>query len=558
MIEITERWGLAKKGSWEFSNQEIKIPNIFFLEGEYFDVPDRAEITISDEPSSRFSVMRSFFEDQSAAFPKTFAYPESIGNGLVEIKGGEEKIQVLFDQEPDPDAELFVIGNAPELFQRSRTLYERIIELRKKIDHHKLIYLPGIARVNNLALLTYLGVDLFDSSLVELMSSDGIESSNWLTFEGSPESNTRRLMEELNLVRKAIGSGRIRDLIESRVRTEPWMVEVLRSADEDYELFSRGVPVTGNTLYATTRESQTRPDIKRFARRIKDRYEPPENREILLLLPCSAKKPYFYSRSHSRIREATQQTDWTSLQELMLTSPLGAVPRELELFYPAQQYDIPVTGRWIKEEIEMIINQLRVVIEKKDYKQVISHLPEEMDFVQKEIDCIDTTKGDHPTSPDALDRLREVLKDEAGEERGNVKRYLKENLGSFARFQFGPEGAELLEGAEVRGRYPRYRIIEEEKQRGMLVPERGLISLTLEGAKILKEKGIYQAQIDDFYPEGSVFAVGVKEASDEIRPEDEVIVLHEEELRGVGPAVMSGEEMKQAEKGEAIRLRHYP
>jgi len=74
----------------------------------------------------------------------------------------------------------------------------------------------------------------------------------------------------------------------------------------------------------------------------------------------------------------------------------------------------------------------------------------------------------------------------------------------------------------------------------------------------LKDKGIYQAEIEDFRSKGSIFAVGVKDASEKIRPEDEVIVAHDEELRGVGPASMSGKEMVQAERGEAIRLRHHP
>ena len=39
---------------------------------------------------------------------------------------------------------------------------------------------------------------------------------------------------------------------------------------------------------------------------------------------------------------------------MIITSPLGLVPRELELIFPAQQYDIPVTGHWFEDELAMI------------------------------------------------------------------------------------------------------------------------------------------------------------------------------------------------------------
>ncbi|MEF8832194.1 MAG: DUF5591 domain-containing protein [Candidatus Thermoplasmatota archaeon] len=558
MIEITDRWGLAKRGKWSIKEQEIVLPNVFFLEGNLFDPPDEAEVTISTESNSTFQTPSSFFEETSDEndLPSTFAYPDGLLNGLIEERGGKGKIQVIFDQDPDLEAELYVLGNAPQLLQRSGKLYDKITELRKKIDYHKLVYAPGIAQPNNMALLAYLGVDLFDSSFLEMMSFEGVELSDWIGFPGNTESNSRHLLDELELIRKGIIRGRIRELVESRIRSGPWMVEVLRKCDDDYEIFSRGLPVTGDNFSVTTRESLDRPDIERFKKRIKERYEPP-NRDILLLLPCSARKPYFQSRTHKRFREATRDVNWTDIHEVSLTSPLGVVPRELELFYPAQQYDIPVTHKWFEEEKNIILDQLQPIIDKGDYDHIISHLPPDMSFVGEEIECIDSAKDTHPTSSQAIDRLAETLSRMVGEERGSVQEFLRENLESFARFQFGEGGEKLLESSKIKGKYPWYKIMEGETQRGMLVPERGLISLTLDGAKVLKKIGINLVEIDDFVPKGSVFAVGVRGADEDIRPEDEAVVVHEGELRGVGPSVMFGEEMKEAKKGEAVRLRHH-
>ncbi len=556
MIEITERWGLSKKGYWELEDDRIDIPNIFYLKGEGFDQPDFAEVTISESRDSTLNIPSSIFESNEGpnSVPSSFGYPEEIDDDYIRAKGGTDKIQVIFDQEPDPEAELYVLGNSPQLLGRAPSLFDKIIELRKKIHYHKLIYTPGIAQPNNIALLAYLGVDLFDSTFIEYM--DNVELTDWMGFPGDQKRSYRNLHDELSLLRKAIEKKGVRELVESRVRSEPWMVEVLRRADKEYGLFKNKVPVTGDRINVTTREGLNRPDIKRFRDRIKNRYRPPE-RDVLLLLPCSAYKPYFQSRTHKRIREATSSADWTRIHDLMLTSPLGAVPREIEQFYPAQQYDIPVSHEWFSDEKKMIIELLNSVIEKGKYKHIISHLPSDMEFVLEEVDAVDTTEGDHPTDERSIERLKDTLKEYCGEGRGNRSEFLKENLRSFSRFQFGEKGEKLVEGAYIRGRYPDYKIMDDQHQRGMLVSKRGLISLTLHGAEILQKEGILQAEIDDFQPKGSVFAVGVKDADPRIAPEDEVIVVHDGDLRGVGPATMSGEEMKEAEAGEAVRLRHH-
>ncbi len=535
MIEITDRWGLAKRGGWVSKN--IQVP---------------AVLSIHDP----LNMPGSFFDDVDGDFPRAFAYPDYLGARMVEIKDGTLKVQPVFDQTPDPDAEVYILGNAPEMMGRAGILVDRMLSLRRRIAPHKLIYAPGVASPQNIAILTYMGVDLFDTVYCEYMDAQGVELSDWMGFPGNSESNVDKLRAELELVKKGIEYGRIRELVESRVRSEPWMVEALRLLDEEYDTVSPGVPVSGDKLFACTRESLQRPDILRFRKRIKERYNPPE-RKVLLLLPCSASKPYFNSRTHWFIRQATGQADWTQVHEVVLTSPLGAVPRELELFYPAQNYDIPVSHTWFDDEKEMVLELLDHIMKQGGYEHIVSHLPSDMEFVNHHIGCKNTTEGDHPTSDESLERLKEHLISIVGKETGDVKNYLKENLSNLARFQFGPGGEKLLEHAFVKGRYPNYRFIHDKTQRGMIVAQRGMIALTVQGGEILNKEGIYQVEIDDFKPKGTVFAVGVKEADPRIHPQDECILTHEGELKGVGKAVMSGPEMTAACRGGAVEVRHY-
>ncbi|WP_175266547.1 DUF5591 domain-containing protein [Acidiplasma cupricumulans] len=52
------------------------------------------------------------------------------------------------------------------------------------------------------------------------------------------------------------------------------------------------------------------------------------------------------------------------MHELIVTSPVGLVPRELENSYPARFYDIPVIGLWYEDEKLMMKNLLKIILKK--------------------------------------------------------------------------------------------------------------------------------------------------------------------------------------------------
>ena len=115
----------------------------------------------------------------------------------------------------------------------------------------------------------------------------------------------------------------------------------------------------------------------------------------------------------------------------------------------------------------------------------------------------------------------------------------------------------LLRGTLIKGKYPYQKIIRKGTQLGMITKERGLISLTLDGAEILLNSNKYWVEIyDDFTLIGSVFAPGVKNVDNKIRIGEEVIVIKNKCLVAVGVAMMSGEEMKKSNHGEAVKVRH--
>ena len=278
-------------------------------------------------------------------------------------------------------------------------------------------------------------------------------------------------------------------------------------------------------------------------------------------MPCSAKKPYSFSKSHKFLRRKILETNNPDLiHELIITSPLGLVPRELELTYPAANYDIPVTGTWDEDEKKMIKTLLKNYLSKNKYEKIIIHLPESLStFVKEEIknpviSCINS-----PTSDESLTNLYNILQNQLSKfQKVDMKERQRQNIQCIASYQFGKNAAEeLLKNTKISGRYPMLKITQDKKQIGMLIGEKGYISLTLDGAKKISNKCEYKIEIsDDFKPKGSILAPGVINANKEIRIGDEVLIFRKKRLIGVGSACMNGKDMKFLNYGEAVKIRH--
>jgi archaeosine synthase alpha-subunit len=364
---------------------------------------------------------------------------------------------------------------------------------------------------------------------------------------------------ELQLVRHMIAKQRLRELVEMRIHASPWSVSALRIFDENhYDFQEKYFPVIGPQFYCNAKQSLTRPDILRYRKRIMERYVRPADKKVLLLIPCSAKKPYSSSKSHQAFKRVlTSLSNFDVVHEVIITSPLGAVPRELELFYPAAQYDIPVTGHWDREEVAMVQEMVKRIVS-FGYDHIICHLGDESEFVLPVLDeFVDTTQTASCTAHDSLDRLYQVLQKYCSEY-PRVPRGVDRasSMRSSAMFQFGDVGAELTEGCEVSGSYPYSRIMAGRTQMGMLTPDRGMISLTLDGAERIAASGKFLVNMKDFEMTGNLFAVGVEGADPAIRIGDEAIVMRKGKVEAVGVAMMSGEEMADSAKGEAVRIRH--
>jgi len=476
-------------------------------------------------------------------------------------------------------AAAFAIGGAASLLSEPRAFASLIVELRTAVGPNRALYAPGIALPSNLAALAYCGIDLVDSVAVlyeasreKWLNSDGswpmsdfdrrpCRCSGCMSTDGRKaliEHNETSLWEEMELVRSCIRSGELRELVERRAVNNPWSTAVLRHMDlRHYDFQEPHFPVAGKSIKAYSHASLTRPDIVRFRKRIKERHMKPPSAKVLLLLPCSARKPYSLSRSHRLFREALMScgNPW-AVHEVIITSPLGIVPRELELVYPAAHYDIPVTGDWSLDETAVVKEDLRHLLANNEYDRIVAHLDIERPFVEDALVEARFTCQGRATDDASLESLSTALR-EAVEGIPRVRREERheEDMAVLARFQFGAGGEELVRGVELRGKYPDVKIIRGGVQLAMLT-ERGLLSLTIEGGRLLSQRNTHCVETDDFYPQGSVFAIGVEGASEDIRIGDDVVVRHHGDVRAVGVAEMTSREMIDGERGVAVKVRH--
>lgn len=587
MFEVGARAGLARAGTWTVEGRAVPTPNVLFAVTPRHPTPPFGDLLLSETPSGdarptvvdRGSVFRPHPPTAGLEIPPDSARPATLPDlerpdaerGLITVAGPTEDLT-------DPQVEVVAVADAIAYLRRPKGFVAAVVELRRAAGYHRILYAPGLAVPGNLAILAYAGVDLVDSTRVLFESTLG----RFHTGDGSwpvealdrdvcacpacadgagtdvAAHNGRALLAEARYVAMAVRTGRLRELAERRAANDPWTTVVLREMDlRHYAWQEYHAAVEGGPLLAYSAQSLTRPEVLRYRRRIAERYAKPPSARVLLLLPCSARKPYATSRSHRRFRDAVWRSgNAHAVHEVSVTSPFGLVPRDLERMYPVAHYDVPVTGDWSRDEVAMLQGDLLRFLAANAYDAVVAHLGTEAPFVAEVVPDAAFTAEEKVSDAASLDRLARVLLEALREvPKVSAKDRLREDLRNVAAFQFGPEGAALVEGATFRGRYPNVRILQGGRQVGMFT-ERGKISLTLAGGALLSERGIHWVEIEDFRPEGSVFAVGVTAADERIRVGDEVAVRHGGEVRAVGVAAMNPREMVDSQRGAAVKVRH--
>ncbi|MDG6225575.1 MAG: DUF5591 domain-containing protein [Candidatus Thermoplasmatota archaeon] len=573
-IEIVD--GPSRLGSIEMSGERIPLPLLIdiniSLEGT---IPGVELVALGDGWSEKkLDIVR----DRNASGPwedPIVRYMESQGIGR--LKGAIEykRSRLLIEGVQTPASVISLIGL---IGWDTKTIADVLARARMGASHPPL-YLSSAVDGRNLETMFYLGAEIMDTSCAHrdassglIYTDDGVE-----TAERNPRSdmycscdhcsgrdhdavslgrhNVDMMRRRLSICVNYLKLGRLREHVMGQISGKPDMASLVRRFESGS--YPRLLECAHSFRKAderpvTYRDDIRDPDFQLWAHRMMNEYVPPPMRRVLLLLPCSARKPYSASRTHQRIRAQLARVKHLkeACQQVVLTSPLGAVPMELDVLYPPSYYDIPVTGEWYPEEIERMKNVVLRIIDSGKFTHVVCHHQEGGEIFRDEAGSgrISGLPFLIEKDPAALaGSLSELIGGEGpGHDRGSIDLVSLMNY-SLASCLSWDSRSSLR---SIRDRTLIYidRTHFAEMRKGGPVP-------TLDGGRaIWGSGGGRRVIIDDFSPRGTVFAQGIKGSDEGIRPGDIVLVGTEEEYRGVGRAILPGPVMSAGARGPAVSM----
>ena len=176
-----------------------------------------------------------------------------------------------------------------------------------------------------MTILAYLGVDVFDDLNVELRSSTGwlLEDGSWTKSPSKVDTfsaNREELNRWVSKIRNSISNGTLREFVERTSLHNPRASQILHHSTQ--LLVEKGAK--NHYLIRANKLSLKHPSVIDFQERL-SRFTPPVDNMVLLVLPCSARKPYFKSSSHKRFFNAIREVEnYLSLHIISVTS-LGGI-----------------------------------------------------------------------------------------------------------------------------------------------------------------------------------------------------------------------------------------
>jgi 7-cyano-7-deazaguanine tRNA-ribosyltransferase len=260
------------------------------------------------------------------------------------------------------DYHVHAIGSPVELLESYRyaELVDLVMTAKQNLPLQRPVHLFGAGHPMMLALAVTMGCDLFDSAAYVLYARDGryitsegtlhLEELSYLPCEcpvcvgTSPEKlreasdeerikllarhNLHVTFGELRRIRQAIIEGRLWEHVQLRCRAHPRLLDGFMKLLGYKNFVERFDPVTKpSAFYYSGEESASRPEVLRHARRLEERYEPPDLPTLAIL-----------STPDGRSLEL-QEPDRTHI--VRLVPPFGIVPEELEEVYPLRQMQTP-------------------------------------------------------------------------------------------------------------------------------------------------------------------------------------------------------------------------
>ena len=399
----------------------------------------------------------------------------------------------LLDADLQPN--IVVLVDAVQLAAQSGKLVTAIQTLKHRFPG-ALLWTPGLGGPDNAAVLAWFGVDLFDTTRTRF----ALSADHLLTAFGprqpldgeslSIDVALHHYQQALRSVQSAIETGTLRRLAQQQSLNSPRLVEHMRHFDALMNKKSdvlRAHPSGLETIEFMAQESHLDAEVASWVEFMTHRYQTPEGLDnVLILLPCSDRKPYRLSKSHRKFIDAIGSN---ACHEVMVTSPLGLVPRDLEDVWPAGFYDIPVTGDWTQDERDRVQSMVDALIQRHNYSYIVNHSGLLLEV--EGIEVIETRQGESSGSRGALQRLSDAVlhcKQTIELRRRKGESINLDRFRSISRYLYGNDA--WLNDCRIRGKPPRWRIEKDGKQIALWLFDRAGFSFSKEAIPLLSELNI--------------------------------------------------------------------
>jgi archaeosine synthase len=506
--------------------------------------------------------------------------PEIVGFSYNPIQYPPEFLDELLVRKPSIIAlQLPALEDMPP-----RKLIQVIMEIRNKIPVNVALYLPGGVPVGFQTVLIALGIDILDDSSAYRSAGRRRSFQDGFILRVKEDNGLRdritRNLKELQRDFDGVKGSLTQNILWSRIARDMHahpnvasLVKLLGKENHENLKLKRFPRNANNKLTFTGDEGLYHPEVLAFQDRVIQRYRVPNHTKLVVILPCSARKPYLNSKSHKFFEKAINKGSHRyrlSTNVWSLTSPLGVVPRELERFYPAQHYDIPVTGDWSDEETHLVGKMLLQMLEQLPVDcKVIVHVSEGyrgvIEFVQKDFEIITSWIGSKPTADEALfsltNTISQALMNSEGESLREKKYeyYSKRSIHAAVRYNHGLKSNVDLDEISFVGRPPRPIQVQKKNIHWLTWDSlSGNVRLSPEAALQVASSSENWIRVDTDSLKGStLYGIAIIDASHEISPGDEVLVFNTDKSRllGVGTALISGSTMTQVKSGPTVKLR---
>ncbi len=180
-------------------------------------------------------------------------------------------------------------------------------------------------------------------------------------------------MAELKRIKQAIRDGRLWEHLEMRAHAHPALFTALKKmkSHEDFiEKYSPTVKKSG--LFFFSHVGLARPEVVHYRNRLLERYSPPEEARVLLLMPQTRHKPFHKTQQFKKIRHVLQQLDKATVSHVhvcVYAAPFGLIPLELDETYPLSQHETSLPHD--RETVDYVATQVAEYIQRTHYKTVV-------------------------------------------------------------------------------------------------------------------------------------------------------------------------------------------